>query len=98
MNAQQRYLVLQIAKRHHQGSFTFSFGPVCSFKSDQFEDAKNRGQASGDHPTDAATLFALIHAVSEGRNRSAHLSVDAISSPSPLQPNCSARVSKHVLG
>src|SRR5712671_1912109 len=103
MNAQQRYSVLQIAKRHHQGSFTFSFGDVCSFKAcsfktDQVEDAKNRGQVSGDHPTDAAMLCALIHAVLVRRNRSAHLSVDAISSPSLLQPNCSARASKHVLG
>src|SRR5437879_5408057 len=101
MNAQQRYSVLQIAKRHHQGSFMFSFGQVCliracSFKADQVEDAKNRRQVSGDHPTDAAMLCALIHAVSEGRNRSAHLSVDAISFPSPLQPNCSASVSKYM--
>jgi hypothetical protein len=60
---------LQIAKSHHQGSFTFSFGHVCSmkacsFKADQLEDAKNRRQVSGDHPTDAAMLRALIHAVS----------------------------------
>src|SRR6266550_6427487 len=32
MNAQQRYSVLQIAKRHHQGSFMISFGQVCSIK------------------------------------------------------------------
>src|SRR5229473_7161537 len=101
MNAQQRYSVLQIAKRHHQGSFMFSFGQVCSiracsFKADQVEDAKNRRQVSGDHPTDAAMLCALIHAVSVSRNRSSHLSVGAISSPSPFQPNCSASVSKYI--
>src|SRR4029077_9700409 len=99
MNAQQRYFVLQIAKRHHQGSFTFSLCLVClfkacSFKADQVEDAKNCRQVRGDHPTDAAIWCALIHAVSVSRNRSSHLSVGAISSPSPLQPNCSESVSK----
>src|SRR6266404_9697331 len=94
MNAQQRYSVLQIAKRHHQGSFTFSFGHICSFKADQVEDAKNRRQVSGGHPTDAVMLCTLIHAVSVSRNRSSHISVGAISSPSPLQPNCSASIRK----
>jgi hypothetical protein len=41
-------------------------------------------------------LCSLIHAVSVSRNRSSHLSVDAISSPSLLQPNCSANVSKYI--
>jgi hypothetical protein len=91
MNAQQRYSVLQIAKRHHQGRFMFSFDLVhsiqaCSFKADEIEDAKNRRQVSGGHPTDAGMLCALVHAFSTGRNRSSHLSVRAISSPSRLQP------------
>src|SRR3954453_10530251 len=79
----------------------FSFGHVCSvkacsFKADQVEDAKNRRQVRGGHRTDAAMLCALIHAVSVSRNRSAHLSVDAISFPSPGQPSCSASVSKYM--
>src|SRR5439155_22532096 len=84
-------------------TFTLSFSHVCSikacsFKADQLEDAKNRRQQSGDHPTDIAMLctLILIHAVSVSRNRSSHLSVGAISSPSPLQPNCSASVSKYI--
>src|SRR5271155_144562 len=73
MNAQQGYFLLQIAKPHHQGSLSFSFGHVCSikacsFKADQLEDAKNRRQVSGGHPTDAAMLRALVH-VSVRRNR-----------------------------
>jgi hypothetical protein len=49
---------------HHQGSFTFSFGHVFSFKADQVEDTKNRRHMSGDHPADAANLCALVHGVS----------------------------------
>jgi hypothetical protein len=90
---------LQIAKRHHQGSFTFSFGHVCSikacsFKADQIEDAKNRRQVSGYHPTDAAILWASIHIVSASRNRFSDLSVRAISFPSPLPPNLTTSVNK----
>jgi len=64
---------LQIAKRHHQGSFKLSFNRVCSFKADQVEYAKNRGQVSGHHPTDAAMSCALIHVASVSRNRYSHL-------------------------
>src|SRR5437660_12684088 len=87
MNAQQRYCVLQIAKRHQQGSFRFSFVYVCSFKADQVEDAKNRRQVSGDHPTDAAMLCALILAVSLCRNCSSHYLVGSFSCTCTFVPN-----------
>ena len=72
----------------------FRDGPRLMFKADQVEDAKNCRQVSGDHPKDAAMLRALIHTVSVSRNDSSHLSLRAISFPSPLQPQCTTSASK----